>query len=89
MPRSLCPLYYSISGAQAPMLPTLFYSRYPGPYAPYTIVFFVGAQAPMPPELHELYMLYQQELQTRQSEKETNFLSELNVMLRVGKQVDR
>jgi len=43
----------------------------------------------MPPELHELYMLYQQELQTRQSEKETNFLSELNVMLRVGRQVDR
>ena len=38
----------------------------------------------MPPELMELYMLYQQELQTRQSEKEANYLSELNTMLRVG-----
>jgi hypothetical protein len=37
----------------------------------------------MPPELQELYNLYQQELNTRQSEKEANFLSELNTMLRV------
>jgi hypothetical protein len=37
----------------------------------------------MPPELQELYNLYQQELQTRQSEKEATFLSELNTMLRV------
>ena len=37
----------------------------------------------MPPELQELYNLYQQELQTRQSEKEANFISELNTMLRV------
>ena len=68
------------------MPPILLYFKCPGSYTSYIIL---GAQAPMPPELHELYMLYQQELQTRQSEKETNFLSELNVMLRVGRQVDR
>ena len=38
----------------------------------------------MPPELMELYNLYQQELQTRNNEKEANFLSELNTMLRVN-----
>ena len=36
----------------------------------------------MPPELMELYQLYQQEVATR-NEKEANYLSELNVMLRV------
>ena len=36
----------------------------------------------MPPELLELYQLYQQELAQR-NEKEANYLSELNVMLRV------
>ena len=36
----------------------------------------------MPPELLELYQLYQQELANR-NEKEANYLSELNVMLRV------
>ena len=43
-----------------------------------------GSSLPMPPELMELYTLYQQELQTRQTEKEANYLSELNTMLRVG-----
>ena len=38
----------------------------------------------MPPELLELYSLYQQELATRNSEKEANYLTELNIMLRVG-----
>ena len=38
----------------------------------------------MPPELMELYSLYQQELNTRQTEQEVNYLSELNTMLRVG-----
>lgn len=37
----------------------------------------------MPPELLELYSLYQQELATRNSEKEANYLTELNIMLRV------
>merc|ERR1719468_1065270 len=37
---------------------------------------------PMPPELMELYNLYQQELNTRKSEKESKYMSELNVMLR-------
>ena len=36
----------------------------------------------MPPELLELYGLYQQELASR-NEKEANYLTELNVMLRV------
>jgi len=40
-----------------------------------------GSSVPMPPELMELYQLYQQELATR-NEKEANYLSELNVMLR-------
>ena len=35
-----------------------------------------------PPELLELYGLYQQELASR-NEKEANYLTELNVMLRV------
>ena len=39
---------------------------------------------PMPPELLELYGLYQQELASR-NEKEANYLTELNVMLRVRK----
>ena len=38
----------------------------------------------MPPELLELYTLYQQELQTRSKDKDANFLSELNTMLRVS-----
>ena len=37
----------------------------------------------MPPELLELYQLYQQEVASR-NEKEANYLTELNVMLRVG-----
>ena len=36
----------------------------------------------MPPELMELYQLYQQEIASR-NEKEANYLTELNVMLRV------
>ena len=44
----------------------------------------VGSNLPMPPELMELYSLYQQELNTRQTEQEVNYLSELNTMLRVG-----
>ena len=42
-----------------------------------------GSSVPMPPELMELYGLYQQELASR-NEKEANYLSELNVMLRVS-----
>ena len=38
----------------------------------------------MPPELLELYQLYQQEVASR-NEKEANYLTELNVMLRVGR----
>jgi len=41
-----------------------------------------GSSLPMPPELMELYSLYQQELNTRQTEQEVNYLSELNTMLR-------
>ena len=44
---------------------------------------YSGSSVPMPPELLELYQLYQQELANR-NEKEANYLSELNVMLRVG-----
>ena len=43
---------------------------------------YLGSSVPMPPELLELYQLYQQELANR-NEKEANYLSELNVMLRV------
>ena len=43
----------------------------------------------MPPELMELYSLYQQELNTRQTEQEVNYLSELNTMLRVGIKIYR
>ena len=42
-----------------------------------------GSNVPMPPELLELYQLYQQEVASR-NEKEANYLTELNVMLRVG-----
>ena len=41
-----------------------------------------GSSVPMPPELLELYTLYQQELANR-DQKEASYLSELNVMLRV------
>ena len=41
-----------------------------------------GSGVPMPPELLELYTLYQQELANR-DQKEASYLSELNVMLRV------
>ena len=41
---------------------------------------------PMPPELMELYQLYQQEIASR-NEKEANYLTELNVMLRVSWEV--
>ena len=75
---------------QGPRL-TIYIFRSPGSNlyifrSPGSIIYYAGVQAPMPPELLELYNLYQQELQTRQSEKETNFLSELNVMLRVGQE---
>ena len=49
----------------------------------------VGSSLPMPPELMELYSLYQQELNTRQTEQEVNYLSELNTMLRVGIKIYR
>ena len=49
----------------------------------------VGSNLPMPPELMELYSLYQQELNTRQTEQEVNYLSELNTMLRVGIKIYR
>ena len=42
-----------------------------------------GSSLPMPPELMELYQLYQQEIASR-NEKEANYLTELNVMLRVS-----
>ena len=39
---------------------------------------------PMPPELMELYTLYQQELETSsKNEKETKLISDLNLMMRV------
>ena len=41
---------------------------------------------PMPPELMELYQLYQQEIASR-NEKEANYLTELNVVLRVSWEV--
>jgi hypothetical protein len=38
---------------------------------------------PMPPELMELYTLYQQELETNsKNEKETKLISDLNIMMR-------
>lgn len=38
---------------------------------------------PMPPELMELYTLYQQELETSsKNEKETKLISDLNLMMR-------
>ena len=41
---------------------------------------------PMPPELMELYTLYQQELETSsKNEKETKLISDLNVMMRVNR----
>ena len=44
-----------------------------------------GAAMPMPPELMELYTLYQQELETSsKNEKETKLISDLNVMMRVN-----
>ena len=45
---------------------------------------FVGAAMPMPPELMELYSLYQKELNSSQTnEKETKLISDLNTMMRV------
>ena len=46
------------------------------------VVLSEGSSVPMPPELMELYQLYQQEIASR-NEKEANYLTELNVMLRV------
>ena len=41
---------------------------------------------PMPPELMELYTLYQQELETSsKNEKETKLISDLNIMMRVNR----
>ena len=45
--RPLYLLYHFILGSQAPMPPIPFYSRFPGPYTSYIIV-FIGAKAPMP-----------------------------------------
>ena len=43
---------------------------------------------PMPPELMELYTLYQQELETSsKNEKETKLISDLNVMMRVNRKI--
>lgn len=40
---------------------------------------------PMPPELMELYSLYQQELETRETnEKDANLLSEAKEIMRVS-----
>ena len=40
---------------------------------------------PMPPELMDLYSLYQKELNSSQTnEKETQLISDLNTMMRVG-----
>ena len=48
----------------------------------------VGAAMPMPPELMELYTLYQQELETSsKNEKETKLISDLNVMMRVNRKI--
>ena len=45
-----------------------------------------GAAMPMPPELMELYTLYQQELETSsKNEKETKLISDLNIMMRVNR----
>lgn len=41
----------------------------------------------MPPELMELYMLYQQELETR-NDNEKKIISDANVMIRVKASVD-
>lgn len=47
-----------------------------------------GAAMPMPPELMELYTLYQQELETSsKNEKETKLISDLNVMMRVNRKI--
>ena len=43
---------------------------------------------PMPPELMELYTLYQQELETSsKNEKETKLISDLNIMMRVKNKI--
>ena len=50
------------------------------------IIHYIGAAMPMPPELMELYTLYQQELETSsKNEKETKLISDLNIMMRVKK----
>ena len=47
-------------------------------------IHFSGQTIPMPPELMELYTLYQQELETSsKNEKETKLISDLNIMMRV------
>ena len=46
---------------------------------------FIGSALPMPPELMDLYSLYQKELNSSQTnEKETQLISDLNTMMRVG-----
>ena len=48
-----------------------------------------GSAMPMPPELMELYTLYQQELETSsKNEKETKLISDLNIMMRVKNSID-
>ncbi len=42
----------------------------------------LGVNMMMPPELMELYMLYQQELETR-TDNENKIMSDANVMMRV------
>ena len=50
----------------------------------YLSLYILGAAMPMPPELMELYQLYQTELETNsKNEKETKFISDLNTMMRV------
>ena len=50
---------------------------------------FKGSAMPMPPELMELYTLYQQELETSsKNEKETKLISDLNIMMRVKNSID-
>ena len=53
------------------------------------LIYDIGAAMPMPPELMELYTLYQQELETNsKNEKETKLISDLNIMMRVKNSID-
>ena len=53
-------------------------------YTQIHMILFSGQSMPMPPELMELYNLYQQELETRESnEKDQMLVSDAKEMLRV------